>query len=61
MCAGRESIQFPYTVTFDATGRVQELDIQMIGDVGFIYADSVGDMAMAVGFSDNVYAASPRV
>lgn len=28
--------------------------VQMIGDVGFFYGDSVGDMAMAVGFSDNV-------
>eukprot|EP01052_Picozoa_sp_SAG31_P054433 SAG31_NODE_14489_length_803_cov_2.088068_1_plen_267_part_11 len=56
MTAGREAMEFDYTVTFDAdTGRLQEMDMQMTIDPGWFYGDSNGCMAMAVGWSDNVY------
>jgi xanthine dehydrogenase molybdopterin-binding subunit B len=58
MVAGREQILFDYTVTYEPSGRVQELDMAMIMDPGFFYGDASGDMAMAVGFSDNCYSYS---
>lgn len=55
MVAGREQIVFDYTVTYEPTGRVQELDMELVMDPGFFYGDAVGDMSMGVGFSDNCY------
>eukprot|EP00928_Gymnodinium_smaydae_P035496 TRINITY_DN24975_c0_g1_i2.p1 TRINITY_DN24975_c0_g1~~TRINITY_DN24975_c0_g1_i2.p1 ORF type:complete len:1469 (+),score=387.34 TRINITY_DN24975_c0_g1_i2:70-4476(+) len=56
MCGGREPIDFEYSVTFDAsTGRVQSLDMDIYLDGGWFYGDAAGDMAMAVGWSDNCY------
>lgn len=55
MCAGREPIDFDYTVTFDETGKVDTMDLKMTMDPGYFYGDASGDMSMAVGWSDNCY------
>jgi len=56
--AGREDVEFDYSVTYLPSGRVQEMDMTVVMDPGFVYADASGDMAMCVGFSDNCYSYS---
>ena len=53
--AGREPIDFDYTVTFDSEGTVDTLEMNMAMDPGYFYADASGDMSMAVGWADNCY------
>jgi len=53
--AGREPIDFDYSVTFDAAGMVDTCDVNMAMDPGYFYADASGDMSMSVGWADNCY------
>ena len=55
MVAGREPIDFDYSVTFDAAGMVDTCDVNMAMDPGYFYADASGDMSMSVGWADNCY------
>eukprot|EP00930_Biecheleria_cincta_P041107 TRINITY_DN28156_c0_g3_i1.p1 TRINITY_DN28156_c0_g3~~TRINITY_DN28156_c0_g3_i1.p1 ORF type:complete len:1336 (-),score=211.24 TRINITY_DN28156_c0_g3_i1:97-4053(-) len=52
---GREPIQFDYEVTFDASGRVASLNLDMTISPGWFYGDVAGDANMAVTWSDNCY------
>lgn len=56
MVVGREPMIFDYNVAFDAnTGKVDSLKMTITMDPGYFYGDAVGDMNMAVGWSDNCY------
>merc|ERR1719262_620998 len=48
-------MDFEYEASFDASGRVDAMEMKMRFDPGFFHGDNHGDLAMGVGFSDNVY------
>lgn len=55
MVVGREPMAFEYEVAFDSEGRVASLAMDMSIDPGWYLGDAGDSLAMAVGFSDNVY------
>lgn len=55
LVGGREPLQFDYSVSFEPSGKLDSNEITMTMDPGWFYGDAAGDMAMAVGWSDNCY------
>eukprot|EP00656_Telonema_subtile_P051412 TRINITY_DN6900_c0_g1_i3.p1 TRINITY_DN6900_c0_g1~~TRINITY_DN6900_c0_g1_i3.p1 ORF type:complete len:674 (+),score=212.13 TRINITY_DN6900_c0_g1_i3:82-2103(+) len=59
MTGGREPINAKsYSASFDSTGVLNSVDLDLTIDCGSFVGESVGDASMAVQFSDNVYYAA---
>jgi len=55
MTGGREPITVDYSADHDTQGKLARINMQIHCDGGWLSADASGDLAMAVGFSDNVF------
>ena len=52
---GREPIAADYEVSFDGSGTLEALTLELHFEAGWFLGDASGDLAMAVGFSDNAF------
>uniref|UniRef100_K3WQ61 FAD-binding PCMH-type domain-containing protein n=1 Tax=Globisporangium ultimum (strain ATCC 200006 / CBS 805.95 / DAOM BR144) TaxID=431595 RepID=K3WQ61_GLOUD len=55
LVGGRENMKGTYTVGFDKDGYIHALDVTLYVDCGYTIGDSVGDVQMAVQWSDSAY------